>query len=351
VCKAVDDANPYVATQVRWLRAFATSGRVERIWALTPRARAAQLPPNVSVHPFERGGRIRQSRNFMRAVAGLRKESLDFWFVSQGGPYPALLLPTRLARRIPVYHWKAHPHVSARMRFYARFCDDLVFTSTPGSLPLALDKVKVVGQGIDTDVFRPASGRPDRDLVVLGRVSPIKRIEQVVAALAEVRRLTGRAPSVDIVGPVPKQARPYRLELDRAIEEAELTGAVRFIGTVPHDEIPALLGRYRASVNLAETAFDKSAGEAMACGVPVVTSNARVAEVMPADLRSRLTVSGDDATAQAARITEVLAWDDAVRADVSRHLRDTIVRDHSMHTQVGRILDLIDEHLDRRHAP
>ena len=284
----------------------------------------------------------------MRAVAGLRKEALDFWFVSQGGPYPALLLPTRLARRLPVYHWKAHPHVSRRMRFYARFCDDLVFTSTPSSLPLDLDKVKVVGQGIDTEVFRPVAGRPDRDLVVLGRVSPIKRVEQVIAALAEVRRRTGRAPSVDIVGPVPKQARPYRLELEKAIEEAGLTDAVRFIGTVPHEEIPALLARYRASVNFAETAFDKSAGEAMACGVPVVTSNDRVAEVMPVDLRSRLTVAGHDVAAQAERITEVLEWDDATRADVSGRLRATIVRDHSMDTQVIRILDLIDAHLGRR---
>ncbi|MDQ3352888.1 MAG: glycosyltransferase [Actinomycetota bacterium] len=175
------------------------------------------------------------------------------------------------------------------MRFYARYCDDLVFTPTLSSFPLHLPNVRVVGHGIDTELFRPqATTTPSRDLVAVGRIAPIKHLDVALDLLRTCRATWGMASTLDIVGPCqgqgcrlpppPRTSRPgVRSDSGRS-----------FLGSVTHDELPELLGHYRVSINLSDTAFDKAAGESMAVGVPVVTTNDCTTEMLPVELRSLL---------------------------------------------------------------
>ncbi|MDP8972143.1 MAG: hypothetical protein M3N45_02985, partial [Actinomycetota bacterium] len=144
MCKAVDESNATVATQVSWIRTLARHSEVEQVRVLTRHVGPADLPGNVTVRSFGSGGWPRTIARFLREVVRLRPSDVDCFFVAQGGPYPALLLPLKRILGRPLYQWKAHPHISPRMRFYARYCDDLVFTPTPGSFPMALDSVRVV---------------------------------------------------------------------------------------------------------------------------------------------------------------------------------------------------------------
>lgn len=331
VCKAVDEADPCLANQVRWIRALAARDDVEQVTVLTPYHGRASLPGNVTVRPFG----ARPPLRFLRVVgrfnlALARGPAADIYFVSQGGPYPVLLLPWKLATGRPLYQWKAMPHISARMRFYARFCDDLVFTATPGSFPLPSDKVRVVGHGIDTDLFRPSAGTPPRDLVYVTRITPVKRLDHAVQVVDECRRRFGRRYTLDIVGPCDSRSQEHQRYLSGLIEELDLAQTVRIVGSVSQTALPELLGRYRAAVNFADTAFDKSAGEAMASGLPVVTSNTRVMETLPAELRPVLGVAEDDVAAAAAAVHRVLSWDGARRAEVGARLRRAMVEGHGL---------------------
>lgn len=339
VCKAVDEADPCLANQVRWIRTLAARDDVEHVTVLTPRQGRASLPANVTVRSFGAEPPLR----FLRVVgrfnlAMARGPAADLYFVSQGGPYPVLLLPWKLATGRPLYQWKAMPHISGRMRFYARFCDDLIFTATPGSFPLASDKVRVVGHGIDTDLFRPTTGTPPRDLVYVTRITPVKRLDHAVRVVDECRRRFGRQYTLDIVGPCDSRSRDHERYLSELVRDLDLTENVRFLGSVSQAALPELLGRYRAAVNFAETAFDKSAGEAMASGLPVITSNARVTEVLPVDLRPVLSVAKDDVAAAAGTVHQVLAWDDERRAEVGSRLSRVIVEGHGLGALFDKIL-------------
>lgn len=350
VCKAVDEANPVLANQVRWIRSLATRPSVERVRVVTQRQGTAALPANVAVRAITEGRPLSPARlvaGFYRLLPWAARGA-DLFFVAQGGPYPALLLPWRLFARRGVYQWKAMPHVSARMRFYVRCCDDLVFTATPGSFPMHHDKVRSVGHGIDTELFHPRPSRPERDLVMVTRVAPVKRLEHAVRAVAECGRLSGFTPTLDVVGPCDSKSRSYREAVLALVSDLGLEGTVRILPAVAQDDLPALLSRYRATLNFSETAFDKAAGEAMASGLPVIATNPRVAEMLPPELAAQLVVDGEDVGAQAAGIAEVLSWDDVRRAAIGERLRAVIVEQHGLDTLFDKIFAEIETDLATR---
>jgi len=310
---------------------------------LTPRRGRADLPPGVTVHPFGSRPPLQVARASARFYARLARvvRGVDLAFVAQGGHYPALLLPWKLVSRRPVYQWKAMPHISARMRFYARYCDDLVFTATPGSFPLAGDSVRVVGHGIDTELFaapHPGAPAPGRDLVTVTRIAPVKRLEEMIRAVAEVRRRFGRAPGLDIVGACDARSQDHRRHLLQVIDALDLGASVRLVGAVEQARLPALLADYRATLNFAETAFDKAAGEAMASGLPVLTTNPRVAEVVPAELHPELVLAAGDPVAQAEAIHQALSWGEATRTSIGERLRQAVVDHHSLDALFAKIL-------------
>lgn len=348
VCKTVDEASPTVATQVRWIRALATRPEVGGVHVLTSRWGRAELPDNVAVQQFGGKGWPATVAGFLWAAARIRRSDVDLFFVAQGGPYPALLLPFKLAWRRPLYQWKAHPHVSARMRFYARWCDDLVFTPTAGSFPAVPEKVRVVGHGIDTDLFAFDPSPRASDVVALGRIAPIKHLDVAIRAVDSCSRSLGRPVTLDLVGPCLPRDEPHRGDLVALAQELGVGDQVRWMGSVAHEDTPALLARYRTSVNFSGTAFDKAAGESMAVGTPVVTSNPCTLEMLPGDVRDDLAVSPDDVAGAARQMAAVLAWDDVRRAEVGARLREVIVRDHGLDSLFGKILEAVGEHRQDR---
>jgi glycosyltransferase involved in cell wall biosynthesis len=343
ICQAVDQDDPVSATLVRWIRTLAGDPSVASVRVLALRVGRFQLPDNVVVVNLGVGRLARLLRFYAQVAFAIRRREADFFFILQGGPYPALLLPIKLLTGRRVYQWKTHSHVSRRMAFYARWCDDLVFTATPSSFPLALPNVRVVGHGIDMHLFRPlpADGPATADLIAVGRLTPVKRLDRVVSALAACRDSSGRVWSLDLCGPQLEGDRQYRATLDDLVARLELSGSVRFLGPASHDEMSALLGRYHAAVNFSDTGFDKAIAEAMACGKPVLSTNACFAELLPDDLRELLVLDHDDVTAQARGITRVLELDELERRNVGEHLRAIIAEHHGLAQFWGKILSEI----------
>ena len=346
VVKAVDEDSPFVATQVRWIRALAGRPEIDRVRVLTARLGRADLPANVTVESFGRGAWPQRSVAFWRRAAALRRADADFIFLAQGGgPYPALLLPVKLALRRPLYHWKAHPDITWRMRLYARYCDDLVFTPTRGSFPLDIDKVRVVGHGIDTELFAPSGNVPARDLLLLGRISPGKRVDVAIRAIALCRERTGAAPGLDVVGPSADRDEGLRHELQALAAELGVADVVRFMGAIELARVPALLEDYRATLNLSTTALDKAVVEAMAACVPVISTNPNAIAVLPDALKPLLAAPTGDPASVAAAIQRVLSLERGERADVGHQLREVVVRDHSLDAFFGKILVEIRDHM------
>jgi glycosyltransferase involved in cell wall biosynthesis len=339
VCQAVDSEDPVLASTIRWIRALAARPEVRRVTVLALRTGPYDLPPEVQVRRFGAGWLAGRLVRFYAALARSLRPRPSLFFIYQGGPYPLLLLPLKLLMRTPIVQWKAHPAISRSMAFYARWCDDLVFTSTASAFPADLPKVRVVGQGIDTDVFRIEERPREGELVTACRISPRKRIEEMVEAVVRANRRFGSGYRFDVYGPTLPGDETYAQRLEALIDRRDARSWIRLRGPVSHDELPRVLNGYRAFVNFAETALDRSVVEAMACGLPVVSTNDSVVDIMPPELHDDLIADKRDVERQAETIHALLARPEPELAELGRRVRAEAVDEHGIERLFDRIID------------
>jgi glycosyltransferase involved in cell wall biosynthesis len=201
-----------------------------------------------------------------------------------------------------------------------------------------MPKVRVVGQGVDVAKFRPEAVEKTGDLVSVGRLSPIKGLDRMIEALAECNSRFGTSYRLDIHGPLPQRDREYVEHLRDLIRRLQLSHLVSLHPSVSHDSVPGILNRARVYLNFSRTALDRAVVEAMACGLPVISTNPCVKEILPPALQELLFVGWDDADGQAERIHRALSWDEASLAETSRAMREIVARDHSFEALIGKLL-------------
>lgn len=145
------------------------------------------------------------------------------------------------------------------------------------------DKIDVAHLGVDLQRFRPSTssdktkapsseyGIREPYLLAVGNLQPRKNLVRLIEAFLELKRERPELPhSLALVG----KAAYRHDEIFRRIQDLGLGDQVVFTGYVPDEDLPAL---YRGAAAFAYPSLYEGFGlpvaEAMACGVPVLTSN------------------------------------------------------------------------------
>lgn len=338
ICQAVDEDDPVLATEVRRIRALATRPQIRRIHVIALRSGKFTLPNHVSVRTLGQIPRLFRLVSFYIEVFRALSHGIDAFYISRGGPYPLLLLPFRILLHKPVYQFKNHPYISLAMRFYAHFCDTKLFTPTPSSFPLRSPKIHFVGAGQDICHFQPSRHEPKSDVVTVGRIASVKNLERTIRLVAESSEENKQPHRLNIYGAVYKQEQSYYESLINLIAELGLSKRVKFRGTVKQDDLPGVLGQHKAFLSFTNTGLDGALLEAMACGVPVLSTNLRLREILPEDLQSLLILPLDDRQAQIDMLQQVLNMSQTERIQLGRSERELIVQNYSIEAQFDRIV-------------
>ena len=234
----------------------------------------------------------------------------------------------------------------------ARYVDDLRQADAlvadgwaAAHLPETLGRsIERVPKGVDSERFTP-DGKSLRDTLRLGRRSviltvarlvPIKNVRLLLDAVAIVRE---RVDAVHLVivgdGPQAEALRHYAAALD-------MLDAVTFAGSVPHADTPAF---YRAAdVFALSSDFDNSPNvvlEAMACGLPVVTTDVGGVREFVAEGAGGLVVPPNDAAGLAAALRTYLASPISARS-AGAFNRSRAITEFSWRASALRLLDVYD---------
>jgi len=159
--------------------------------------------------------------------------------------------------------------------------------------------------GVDTERFTP---RPQaHEGLVIGTVktlAPKYGIDVLLRAMALLLAQGRAGLALHIVGGGPQQQ-----ALQALAAELGIAAQVRFVGAVPHADVPQWLNRfdiYVAASRLDSESFGVAVLEASACGLPVVVSDAGGLPEVVDHGRTGLVVPRDDPAALAAALARLL---------------------------------------------
>lgn len=205
-----------------------------------------------------------------------RRYQIDVCFIHMAHDWSCRLYPSLRLLGIPVMLWYAHGTVSPQLR-QAHRCVTRVVTSTPEGFRIASPKRRIIGQGINTHLFKiPEHAERGADLIYVGRVSRRKRIDLLLAVMNCLHRSVPESPiRLRVVGPLlTDDDIAYDAELRTQMWALGLQDKVDLVGFVPQQHTPHFYRTAFLHLNVSQTgSLDKTVLEALACGCPVLTSN------------------------------------------------------------------------------
>jgi glycosyltransferase involved in cell wall biosynthesis len=202
----------------------------------------------------------------MVAARAARAQRIPYVFSLHGALDPFGLRQRALEKRLFLLAGERHSLERAALIHYTTEAER---AGAPGWARLRPSVVipNVVDLALEPDL---ATRREDNELLILGRIHPVKGFDLLLPALARVLREVPAA-RLTIAGP---DEGGYRGRVEALIREHALSGAVRFTGLLEAGERNAALSR--AAILVApsyQENFGMAVGEAMCVGLPVVVSD------------------------------------------------------------------------------
>lgn len=329
-----------------WVAALAAHPRVEQVDVICLELGAYDLPDNVRVTSMgkERGaGRLSELLTAQRAIARTIRH-VDVAFAHMIPRYALITAPWAKLFGVPLVLWYTHLSASAELRI-AHALVDRVVTASPESFTLPSHKVTVIGHGIDLSRFYPTDDAPAERLVLaVGRLSPIKHYEALIAAAARLAVRPGfEDVRVAIAGGATPQDPDYAAGLHALIADLRLAGRLDLLGPVPYKQMPTLYRRAAVTANLCPTGgVDKVVLESMASGVPAVVRNETFLPLLGDDA-GMLFCPDLDPNQVADRLAALLALPPQERTALSRRLAARVHAQYGLDALIERLVSVFED--------
>ncbi len=347
ITQKVDENDQLLGFFIEWIKRF--SFKFESIKIICLWEGKHSLPKNVEVLSLgkERGvGRIGQLFNLYKYVWS-EKKNYDSVFVHMNPGYVLYVgwLWKILGKKITL--WYAHGHVDLKLKI-ATALSDIIFTSTRDGFRINSSKVRIVGQGIDTDVFKPDTSlkfqNPDDKIkiITVGRISPLKDYVTLIRAIDLAKKEIHKKIIVDIIGsPVTESDKEYLTSLISEVEARGLGEIFNFRGMIPNRDIVLPLQSADLFVNMGHTgSLDKAILEAMACGLPILTCNEALADVL-GKYASVLMFNKSDCEQLARKITLISNIEEDQRRRISSDMRAIVVEKHNINNLIDKMSQIL----------
>lgn len=339
----VDNNDEVLGFFHRWLEEFAK--HCERVSVLALEVGDHHLPSNVSVYSLgkEQGAsRWKYLFRFYRVLWQQRQE-YECVFIHMNPIYAILggwcwyFLHKKIAL------WYTHKQVDCKLRLAEKIVGK-IFTASAKSFRLPSKKMLVTGHGIDTEEFalRPRLPQEGFCIMTTGRLSSIKDYETLLAAVKILHDQGHDFSLVLVGGAITDVDRVYVARLRQYVEEHRLQSRVVFRGALSHRLLPSELVKADVFVSLSKTgSVDKAVLEAMAIGLPVITSNEAFQEVLGSDWDT-LHVPPGDPYVLAKKIGSIATLPSIEREAIGERLHDLVVRSHDLRQLIPFIVHAYD---------
>lgn len=341
---ATDLDDPILGFTSSWIKEVATT--VDSVHVITMRLGRTELPGNVRIYSVGKEKEFSEPQRavefYRRLFRILHQEPIDVCF-SHMIPIFTILgyLPLKL-HGVPIITWYAHRQRSFILRVAHHLSDRMASTNTR-SYPYSGNKLCVLGQGIDTELFKPIATITPADpplILFVGRLSPIKDPLTFIRA-AYLLKSTHRF-RVAVIGQILERDREYSRIVIKELEQLRKTVPAEFIPGIGQHQLVSWYQRCFTLVNCSPSdhSLDKTVLEAMACGKLALTSTVGFEETIGRESSVLLFRSGDPEDL-AEKLANLLKLPTRTIQAMSSHLREQTVQNHSLRNLAGNLTALL----------
>lgn len=180
-----------------------------------------------------------------------------------GGGY---LTENRIFRRIG----RADAVIERQLLAAVRYCDLIIVMGSGTKFFLAGHRISgaihIMPGGFDELRFQPSQATPETDLITLGRLSTVKRVDLLLEAISLLR------PNLPTISAVVIGDGPEKYALEQKAKELGIIEQVHFVGHL--DAVEQWLCKARVFVLCSDSeGVSQAMIQAMLCGLPVVVSH------------------------------------------------------------------------------
>tara|TARA_A100001035_G_scaffold167232_1_gene132514 strand:+ start:2406 stop:3482 length:1077 start_codon:yes stop_codon:yes gene_type:complete len=297
ITQIYNENDPYRSNVVEWIRNISLNSNVNHVHVLTRYKSKSIVGNKCTISSIE--NRFKLVSLILFYIEILKQVSRkSIIFIHMGGPYAINLVLFKIFFKTKVYQWWAHPviGISTRLGFYLTV--DKLFTCTEKSFPIASTKKIVVGHGVNIKKFpiRNETKPNKKALVTASRLTYRKNIHKMINLIEFMHEKNMSDISLHIYGsPLNYKDKLYEEYLNLLIEKSNLQNHIKIYEAVDHSDLNKYYKKYNLYLNFSETALDKSVLEAMSTGIPILSCNECVEEIIDDEnLKNLITFNKSD---------------------------------------------------------
>lgn len=276
ITQKVDQNDPVLGFFHRWLVEIAK--HYQQVSVICLGKGQYNLPSNVKVYSLgkEEGKSVfKYLFRFYKYIWSLRHE-YDAVFVHMNQEYVLLGFKFWLLLGKPIYLWRNHAKGNFLTRLAVLFSKKVFYTS-PASYTARFQNAVQMPVGVDGDFFKPdpSTVRPPHSILLLGRISPVKKVIEFV----EWFNGLDESYSATIAGEALPRDKAYAEQV-----KALASGRIKFVGAVDQNEALKLYQTHEIYVNKTPAgSFDKTIVEAALTGMKLMVDNPVAQGLNPED--------------------------------------------------------------------
>ncbi|MFW9810351.1 MAG: glycosyltransferase family 4 protein [Candidatus Thorarchaeota archaeon] len=200
------------------------------------------------------------------------------------------------------------------------------------------EKVRTIYSGIDLSVFRPLPDIEKQwDLAFMGRLESMKSVDLFPEMLSILK---SKLPDLKMMMTGEGSLKDW---LFSEFDERGVSSMVEYLGVVETEKVPVLINKSRVFIYPSrQEPFGLSIVEAMACGVPVLTTDVFGPREIVKHNYDGIAVPPDDVTALADAV-ELLMKDSELRRRIASNALKSVKEKYDIKQYANQLVDIYDE--------
>jgi glycosyltransferase involved in cell wall biosynthesis len=329
-CQSASQEDPIVADTIQKIESLANRSEISHIFVLSLRGSVGKNTKKISF--YDVGSNVSKFKKlyllFSTVIKICREHKIKSCFLYMTPTILPFFWCMKPFFKFKVVAWFAHTYFNLKTRICLKyFCDKWV--SIDKAQILNYPHVKIIGQGVDTFLFAPIIQNKKTDLLTVGRITPVKKIELIFQAM-NLLNFKGLKTTLTIVGDayLPDDQK-YKNKLLKMIIELKLNEQVMWAGSIKRNSLPDFYSGAKVIVFPVRGGIGKVTVEALSCGIPVVINDPKAHEFLGEKL-SNLFIASDDPELMASRIESLLLLNTSDYQNLSLECRQLILNKHSI---------------------